>query len=146
MTQSAASRMILAAMVGLSAMLHVSVSQAADASIKLEIFRAGFIVGVGGGSGTLVYDGKGYPLRVGGVSLGATIGASSAELIGEVTGLTRPEDIEGTYTAVGGSAVLAGGGSAAELRNSKGVQLRVRGRSIGLELSLDLSGLKISLR
>lgn len=146
MIHSYATKLLFAALIAGFAMLPVTPSQAENASIKLEIFKAGFIVGASGGHGTLFYNSQGYPLNVGGVSLGATIGASSAELIGEVIGLTKPEDIAGTYTAVGGSAVLGGGGSAAELQNSNGVLLRVRGRSVGFELSLDLAGLAISLR
>ena len=137
---------LFAVLVGSFGFLTVSTTQAQDARIKLEVFKVGFIVGGGGGNGTLIYKGKGYPLQVGGIGIGATIGISSAELIGEVYNLSKPEDINGTYTAVGGSAVLGGGASAAELVNSKGVRLHVRGRSIGLELSLDLGGLKISMR
>ena len=137
---------LFAVLVGSLGFLTVSSAQAQDARIKLEVFKVGFIVGGGGGNGTLIHKGKGYPLRVGGIGIGATIGISSAELIGEVYNLSKPEDITGTYTAVGGSAVLGGGASSAELVNSKGVRLNVRGRSVGLELSLDLSGLKISLR
>jgi len=121
-------------------------TNAQDATIEFAVFKVGFIVGAGGGTGTLTYQGKSYPLRVGGVSLGATIGASRAELVGNVYNLSKPEDIEGTYTAAAGSAVLAGGGSVANLQNSKGVSLSVSGRSIGLEFSLNLSGLRISLR
>ena len=127
-------------------LVPVSGANAQDARIELSVFKAGFIVGAGGGGGYLYYKGKGYPLSVGGISLGATIGASKAELIGEVYNLKNVSDIAGTYSAVSGSAVLGGGGSITELQNSKGVQLRLSGKSIGLELSVDLSGLKIDLR
>jgi hypothetical protein len=134
---------LVLALVGLS---PATTASAQDATIELDIFKAGFIIGGGGGHGVLYYKGHGYPLKVGGISLGATIGASKAELIGEVSNLSKPEDIAGTYTAVSGSAVLAGGVTSADLKNTNGVQLHLHGRSIGLELSLDLSGLEISLR
>lgn len=123
-----------------------SAAEKPDARVELSVFKAGFIVGGSGGSGYLYYKGKAYALGVGGISLGATIGVSKAELIGEVFNLKQPSDIAGTYSAIGGSAVLGGGASVAELQNSKGVQLRVSGKSIGLELSVDLSGLQISLK
>ena len=47
-------------------------------TVNIEILKAGFIVGVGGGRGTLIFHGRHYPLRIGGLSFGATIGASKA--------------------------------------------------------------------
>jgi hypothetical protein len=119
---------------------------AADGAIALEIYKAGFIAGVSGGSGTLTFKGKTYPLKLGGVSLGATIGASKAELIGEVSNLKDAADIEGIYTAGQAGLAVAGGGKVAELKNSKGVVIKVKGKQIGLEFSLDLSGLQVSLK
>jgi hypothetical protein len=40
---------------------------------------------------------------------------------------------------------IAGGGMTASLKNSRGVVLKIRGKQIGLELSLDLGGLSINL-
>jgi len=41
---------------------------------------------------------------------------------------------------------VAGGGKVAELKNSKGVVLKVKGKEVGLELALDLSGMEIALK
>ena len=114
--------------------------------IQLEIVKAGFIVGVSGGGGTLYFEGKSYPLSIGGVSLGLTIGASKAELIGTVHNISRPSDIAGTYAAIKAGVAVAGGTKVAEMKNSKGVVLKVKGKQIGLEFALDLSGLQISLK
>lgn len=121
-------------------------AQAPSGQVEFKVFKVGFIVGAGGGSGTLIYKGKRYPLSVGGVSLGATIGISSADLVGEVYNLNNPADIEGTYTAASAGVAIAGGGMSASLKNSRGVELRVRGKQIGLEFSIDLSGLNIKLK
>ena len=121
-------------------------AQAPTGTIEFRVFKVGLIVGAGRGRGTLLYKGKTYPLKVGGVSVGATIGMSSADLVGEVYNLNNPADIQGTYTATSASVAIAGGGMTASLRNSKGVELKVRGKQIGLELSLDLSGLRISMQ
>lgn len=121
-------------------------AQAPSGSIRIELFKAGFIVGVSGGNGTLSVGGRNYPLSIGGVSLGATIGASKAELIGEVYNLVNPADINGTYTASQAGLAVAGGTKVAELVNSRGVRLKVRGHQIGLEFALDLSGMSISLK
>ncbi len=84
-------------------------AQARTGSVRIEIYKAGFIVGVSGGKGTLILAGKQYPLQIGGVSLGATIGASKAELIGNAYNLENPGDIAGTYTAIEASVAVAGG-------------------------------------
>jgi hypothetical protein len=118
----------------------------ADADIEFDIFKAGFIVGGSGGSGKLTYQGKSYPLNVGGVSLGATIGITKAELVGQVYNLKRVEDLNGTYTATGAGFAVAGGEKVAELRNSRGVQIKVRGRQVGLALEADLSGLQLEIK
>ena len=128
-------------------LLFANVAVAApDGTIDLTLYKAGFIVGGSGGSGTLKFKGKQYPVDIGGVSLGATIGASMAELVGEVYNLKQPSDIEGAYSAVQAGVAVVGGGKVAELKNSKGVVLKVQGKQVGLELALDLSGMQVSLK
>lgn len=121
-------------------------AQAAQPTIQFAITRAGLIVGVSGGSGTLNFNGQQFPLRIGGVSLGATIGVSRAEFIGNVYNLRAASDIAGVYTAVEAGVSVAGGRQVARLRNSRGVILEVRGRQVGFMFSIDLSGLNIQLR
>jgi hypothetical protein len=134
-------------LIGAGALMYANLAVAAPSgTIELTLYKAGFIVGGSGGSGTLKFKGKKYPVSIGGVSLGATIGVSKAELIGEVYNLKQPSDIEGTYTAVSAGGALAGGGGIAELQNSRGVRLKIQGRQIGLMVSLDLSGMRISIR
>jgi len=118
---------------------------AQPATIEFELYKAGFIVGVSGGRGTLHFQGKAYPLSIGGVSVGATAGVSKAELVGEVHNLQRLEDIEGTYSALQAGLTLGGGAKVTQLENSRKVRLQVRGKQIGIELSLDLNGMQISL-
>lgn len=119
---------------------------AATGTVHVEIAKAGFIVGVGGGRGTLVFQGRRYPLSVGGLSFGATIGASKADLVGRAYNLRRVSDIAGTYTAVGAGVAAGGGASTIRLQNAKGVVLDLKGRTIGLELNANVSGVEISLR
>lgn len=121
-------------------------AQTPSGTIAFKIFKAGFIIGAGGGSGTLYYHGKSYPLNVGGISLGLTIGVAKADLVGEVYNLTKPADIQGTYSATSASVAVVGGAKTASLKNSRGVVLKVRGKQIGLQFSLDLGGLSINLK
>lgn len=120
-------------------------SYADSGTVRFRIVRGGFIVGAGGGSGTLVFHGRSYPLSVGGLSVG-TFGAASADVVGRAFNLRRPQDIVGTYTAVGAGVAIAGGATAARLQNQNGVVMEVRGRQIGLEASLNLSGMSVSMR
>lgn len=117
-----------------------------SAKIEFEVYKAGFVVGVSGGNGTLTYEGKDYPLSIGGISLGATIGVSKAEFVGDVFNLSAPEDIEGVYSGAKAGIAIAGGAKTAILKNSKGVELKVSGEQIGVELTLDLNGMDIRLK
>jgi len=133
------------AVVALS-LITPAAAQTPSGTIEFRTFKVGFIVGGGGGRGTLFYQGKQYPLSVGGVSIGATIGAASADMVGEVYNLNNPADIQGAYSAASAGIAIAGGGKTASLSNARGVVIKVRGKQIGLKLSLDLSGLTIKLR
>lgn len=121
-------------------------SQAQTGAVHFEISKAGFIVGVGGGTGVLVYQGHRYPLSVSGLSVGATIGASKTELVGRAYHLKQASDIAGTYTAAGGGVAVAGGVASVRLQNAKGVILDLRGRKVGLEFSANVSGVEIRMR
>ena len=120
-------------------------SYADTGTVRLTAGSAGFIVGVGGGSGTLTFHGRTYPLSVGGISVGM-IGVSKVELVGRASHLRTAADIAGTYSAVSAGLAIAGGAKTARLQNANGVVLELRGRQIGFQANLDLSGLQISLR
>lgn len=135
-----------ALMAALVLALAPSPSAAQTGSVRIELVRAGFIVGVSGGSGTLSYGSKRYALGVGGVSVGATIGAAKVVMVGTARNLRRASDIAGVYTAAGAGGAILRGGRVARLQNANGVILEVRGREVGLEFSIDLSGMSISMR
>jgi hypothetical protein len=120
-------------------------SYAETGSVRMKIAKVGFIVGVGGGSGTLTFKGKHYRLNIGGVSAG-TIGVSELQLVGTASNLRTAADIAGVYSAASAGIAVAGGGQAATLQNSNGVVLTLRGRQVGFSANLSVSGLEISLR
>jgi hypothetical protein len=120
-------------------------SYAETGTVHLKVGKAGFIIGVGGGSGTLSFRGKTYRLRIGGVGIG-TIGVAEARLVGTARNMHSASDIAGTYSAVSGSVAVAGGAKAATLQNEKGVVLTLQGTQVGFEASLSLGGLTISLQ
>jgi hypothetical protein len=119
-------------------------SRAQTGAVRLHIVKAGFIVGVGGGSGTLFYHGKRYRLSIGGIGIGS-LGVAAVDLRGTAYNLHNPADIAGTYGAAGAGATFVGGASAARLQNDKGVILEVRGAQVGFQVSLGLGGMTIAL-
>ena len=122
-----------------------SSSQAETGTVRFQVAKAGFIVGVGGGSGVLHFKGKTYRLHVDGISAG-TIGIARADLVGTASNLQTAADIVGTYTAASASVAVSGGGKAAQLQNAKGVLLELRGQQVGFEASFNLGGVTISMR
>jgi len=138
---------------GLAAMLAVLLaglpapSQAqTTGTVVVQVTRAGFIVGVGGGRGVLTFQGRRYPFEVGGLSFGATIGASTTELVGRALNLRQASDLAGAYTALGGGAAVAGGRASVRLQNARGVVLELRGRRVGFDFSVAVSGATITMR
>ena len=120
-------------------------AQAETGTVRVRVVRAGFIVGAGGGEGTLTFRGKVYPFSVGGIGVGM-IGASSADLVGRAYNLRAPSDLVGSYSAVGAGVALAGGGRAVRLQNSRGVVLDLKGIQVGVEASMNVGGMTIAMR
>jgi hypothetical protein len=65
--------------------------------------------------------------------------------VGTASNLRTAADIAGTYSAASAGIAVAGGGKVVTLQNSNGVVLHLRGRQVGFEASLSLSGLTISM-
>jgi len=113
--------------------------------VRVRVQNVGLIIGVGGGTGTLRFKGRTYPLRVEGLGAG-TIGVSQADLVGTASNLRNARDIEGTYTAAGAGLAVAGGARVISLQNSKGVVLNLRGAQAGFSASLGIGGVTVSIR
>jgi hypothetical protein len=121
-----------------------SPSQAQTGTVRLHVVKAGFIIGVGGGSGVLHFQGHTYPLRLGGIGIGS-LGVAAVDLSGTASNLRRASDIAGTYGAAGAGATFVGGGQVATLQNEHGVVLRVSGPQVGFQVSLGLGGMTIAM-
>jgi hypothetical protein len=125
---------------------QITSAKAEDARVDIQIAKVGFIIGFSGGRGTVYFDGHGYPIRVGGVSIGPSIAFSSIDLTGTAYNLNSIEDLYGNYTAASAGLAVIAGGKAGTLTNARGVRLELAGRTIGVEFSLDLSGINIQPR
>jgi lipid-binding SYLF domain-containing protein len=138
-----------AGLIALIAIVGASLSSAAYAdsgTIRISVVKAGWIIGGNGGSGTLTFHGRQYPLSIGGVDFGFVFGASQTYLSGRVHHISRPADVAGVYGAGGAGAAIGSGARAIVLTNEKGAVLELSGRQTGLMINADLSGLAISLK
>ena len=133
------------ALVLLFALGLASPSRADTGAVRVVFTKGGFIVGVGSGRGVLIFKGHRYPFRVGGMSVGFTIGASTTQLQGHALNLNSPADIQGSYSVLGAGGALAGGAGGTQLQNAKGVILQLQGVKVGVELSAAVGGVTITL-
>jgi hypothetical protein len=121
-------------------------SRAETGQIAVVFTKGGFIIGVGGGEGVLIFRGQRYPFTVSGMSVGATIGASTTKFVGRALNLRGPGSIEGSYSAIGAGGALAGGAGGVQLQNGNGVILQLSGPKVGVELSAAVAGVTMRLK
>src|SRR5437016_4071378 len=138
-------RFLAAALVAMVACGVAWSARADTGAVRVVFTKGGFIVGVGGGHGVLVFKGHRYPFRVGGMRVGFTIGASTTQLQGHALNLRSPADIQGTYGTIGAGGALAAGAGGVQLQNEKGVILQLAGGKVGVELSAAVGGVTITL-
>jgi hypothetical protein len=112
----------------------------------VELTEGSVAVGVGWswGKGTLTYKGKTYPVKVDGLSVGE-VGVTRASAKGEVFGLKKLDDFNGTYTAGGAGATVGGGAGATIMRNQNGVVIEMTSTTQGASLKLAAQGLKLAI-
>ena len=139
-------RATLVALVALSANVLSSAAHADSGFVSLVIYKAGWVIGGSGGSGTLTFRGRTYALSTGGLDYGLVFGGSKTVLRGRVSNINRPSDVAGVYGAAGAGLALGRGARAIVLTNQKGAVLELSGRQVGLMANADLSGLAITLK
>jgi hypothetical protein len=143
------SQLVRAGLIALVAIVGASLSSAAYAesgTISFKIIKAGFVIGGSGGSGTLTFQGRRYPISIGGISYGFTFGASETRFHGTVRHIRRASDVAGVYGAGNAGGALGRGAQAIVLTNQKGAVMSLSGSSVGAIVSADLNGLALSVR
>jgi hypothetical protein len=96
-----------------------------------------FVTGLGGGSGTLEYQGRTYPFKVFGTVVGPGGGVEKITASGPVYKLASVADFPGRYTQSTGKAGLSSSGSSdLWLENSAGVVMHLQGTTTGAMLTL----------
>ena len=138
---------IRTALIALFALVGLAPASHADSgSVTLTIYKAGWIIGGSGGSGTLYFHGRTYALSTGGVDYGLVFGGSKTVLRGRVSNIRQPSDVAGVYGAAGAGLAVGTGARAIVLTNQNGAVLELSGRQVGLLANADLSGLAITLK
>jgi hypothetical protein len=139
--------LICGAVLGLVAMASASTASLAETgSVRVVFTSGGFIIGVGGGNGVLTFRGRHHRFRVSGMSFGATIGASTTEMVGRALHLRSPGDIAGSYRAIGAGGALAAGAAGVVLQNARGVVLELHGVRVGVQVSAAVGGVTITMQ
>src|SRR5262245_66171313 len=105
----------LVALAGLS-----SPSLADGGTVRLTIYKAGWVIGGSGGSGTLYFRGRTYRLSTGGLDYGLVFGGSKTVLHGTVRNITHPSVVAGVYAAAGAGLAVGRGARAVGLRHPYG--------------------------
>ena len=144
------SKRIQTTLVALIALMGVGIagspSWADSGTIHLSWIKGGWFIGGSGGSGTLIFRGREYPLAIGGISAGLVFGVAQANLSGSASYISGPSDVAGVYGAAGAGIAAGVGPGAIVLINEKGAVLELQGEQTGLMLNADLSGLAITLK
>jgi hypothetical protein len=96
-----------------------------------------FVTGLGGGNGTLFFQGQSYPFKVFGSVAGPGGGVEKISASGSVYKLASFADFAGRYTqSTGPAGFSSSGGSDLWLQNSAGVIMHLQGTEKGAMLTL----------
>ena len=128
-----------------------SLALAADAkkpsgTVAIEETQFAIILGGSSGGGTLTFQGKQYPFKIGGLTAGVNVGISKMSAAGEVYDLKDVSKFPGTYTKLDASITLGGGVGGLRLKNENGVIMRLESRTQGLQLNVgSASGITVTM-
>jgi hypothetical protein len=116
-----------------------------SASIKIKAKSVALGAGVSWGDGTLVFQGKDYPITISGLSL-LDLGVSGVSATGTVYGLNSLADFSGNYVATQATFAVAGGGGELTMVNPRGVRINLKSEESGTQLTLGPAGMGIKLK
>jgi hypothetical protein len=134
----------LAACLIASSTLALPANGTPDATVDFTAGNVAVGVGYTWGHGVLHYQGKDYNFSLKGLSVPA-VGAERIQASGEVFNLSKLSDFSGNYTSVSAGATVAGGASAADMKNQHGTVIHVHSTNQGLDFNLSLDGVAVRL-
>jgi len=141
----AAVALIVLATCGLLDTRSAAAQDVATATIEFSGGSIAAGIGYTWGSGTLVFEGKEYPVKVDGLTI-VHVGATGYSASGVVYHFTKLSDIEGTYTALSAGVAVAGGATVTTMKNDHAVVIEMTAMHTGLNLQLGPHGVTISLK
>jgi hypothetical protein len=115
-----------------------------DGTLTLSEGSVAAGIGFSWGKGTLTYQGKTYPVKVDGLTVGE-VGISRATATGKVTNLKKVADFSGTYTAGSAEGTVGGGAGVTIMKNQNGVVVELTSTTQGASLKLGAQGIKLTL-
>jgi hypothetical protein len=115
-------------------------------TVYIDETNIGLLFGGSMGGGKLVFKGKTYPFKIGGLSFGANVGVTKSKATGTVYGLTDVKKFPGTYAKAAASMTFVGGGGGIQLENEHGVKMVLETSSKGLQLDAGGGGVKITMK
>ncbi len=115
------------------------------ATLVLSEGQVGVGIGWSWGNGTLIYNGKRYPFKVEGLSIG-DVGITKATATGRVYKMTKLSDFSGTYAAASAEGTVVKGAGATTMKNEHGVELTLYPKTKGVNLKLAGEGVKFTLK
>ncbi len=116
-------------------------------TIALSTKSVGFIIGIEWGSGTMTLANKrSYQLRIRTLKAGMA-GLEAVSANGFIYNLNprRPQDITGTFAAIGAGLTIGGGLGAQRMQNEKGVIIDITETAQGLAAKIAASGIAVEL-
>ncbi len=125
----------------------LALAQAKKPDATLTLSEGSVAVGIGfsWGKGTLTYQGKSYPVKVEGLSIGE-LGVQRATATGDVFNLKKLADFNGNFVAGAAGATVGGGAGIAAMKNQNGVVIELKSTTQGANLKLAAEGLKLSIQ
>ena len=113
-------------------------------TLRLESREVAAGIGVSWGQGVLTVDGVDHPFSVSGLTV-ADVGVARVTATGQVYGLRKLEDFNGTYQGVTLGIAVGGGSEFVAMRNENNVYIKMRAGQQGVRLSLATEGTRLRL-
>jgi hypothetical protein len=116
-----------------------------DATVVLTAGSVAAGIGYTWGHGDLTYEDQMHQFSISGVSI-VDAGAANITATGDVYNLSKLSDFAGNYVAATVGLTIAGGGSAAYLKNEHGVIIKLVSTTVGLRFNLAAGGVSVKLK
>ncbi len=118
-----------------------------DGTVKIDSTQFALVLGGSTGGGTLTYKGKDHEFKLTGLTVGANVGVTKIDAVGDVYDLKDISKFPGTYTQWDASATLGGGAGALYLKNENGVVMKLTSRNQGLQINVgSANGVKVTMK